>query len=83
MKKYMEINNATILCSTIILTVLVIYKEVLESKIKRKLSLPMPIDLSIVIISTFISWILDLNKNYNIKIVGHVPTGYELYDKHI
>lgn len=51
------------------------YKEILERRVKKRLSLPVPIDLIVIVISTTISYFMNISQTYNITIMGEIPTG--------
>lgn len=51
------------------------YKTLLEPTLSRKLPVPIPIDLLIVIFATTASYFMNFNGVYNIKIMGDIPSG--------
>lgn len=57
--------------SVIVFIVIVTYKEILEKHIKKKISLPIPIDLIVIVISTAIQYF----SNFTVTIMGELPTG--------
>ena len=61
--------------SLIVFVVIMGYKEVLEKKVKKKISLPIPVDLIVIVVSTSVSYFLNLSQLYNITIMGEIPKG--------
>ncbi|EFN88552.1 Prestin [Harpegnathos saltator] len=74
-KEVKNANIAAVIVSTISIVVLVINNEVLKPRINKKCSIPIPIELIAVVGGTLVSRYCDLPKLYDIKIVGHIPTG--------
>lgn len=68
-------NPATVIFSAILVTILLIFKEWAEPRIKKRISFPIPIDLLVVIFSTLSSWIIKINEKFQVTVVGKVPTG--------
>ncbi|KAL4229848.1 hypothetical protein ACF0H5_010240 [Mactra antiquata] len=52
-----------------------VIKVQVNQRFKKKLRIPIPIELLIVITGTLLSHFLKFNENYHIKIVGNVPAG--------
>ena len=61
--------------SSIVFFVLIFYKEILDKRVKKRMSLPVPIDLIVIIVCTAVSYAWELNKIYGITIMGSIPTG--------
>uniref|UniRef100_A0A3P8V508 Solute carrier family 26 member 6 n=1 Tax=Cynoglossus semilaevis TaxID=244447 RepID=A0A3P8V508_CYNSE len=55
---------------------LVVAKRVSEF-LSKKLPVPVPVELLAVIISTLVSWKLNLNESYKIAVVGNIPSGLQ------
>lgn len=66
---------AALIFSSIVFIVIMFYKEFLERRVKKKMNLPIPIDLIVIVISTAVSYFLDVRKNFKITIMGFIPTG--------
>ncbi len=55
---------------------LVIIKELVNPKLRKKLPVPIPGDLIVVIVACVVSYTVNLNKKYDIRIVNDVPAGF-------
>jgi MFS superfamily sulfate permease-like transporter len=73
----------TLLFSGVLIAILLIFKEWAEPLIKKRSSFPIPIDLLVIIISTAISWIFQINEKFQVVVVGNVPTGYTIIAQNI
>ncbi|XP_072379809.1 prestin-like [Diabrotica undecimpunctata] len=71
-----QTNYAALIISAITITILIINNEFLKPLVAKKSSIPIPIELIVVIIGTVSSQYLDFHVNYGIKIVGDIPTGF-------
>ncbi|XP_034551763.1 solute carrier family 26 member 6 [Notolabrus celidotus] len=60
--------------SLVALAVLIVVKEV-NACYRQKLPLPIPIELIVIIIATVITHFCDLPDQYNIDVVGEIPSG--------
>ncbi|XP_006820996.1 prestin-like [Saccoglossus kowalevskii] len=70
-----EWNYVTILLSLSTILTLILIKE-LEIKFKKQLhGVPLAPELVVVILGTLFSWLLDLEGNYDVDIVGEIPAG--------
>uniref|UniRef100_A0A3Q0THZ5 Solute carrier family 26 member 5 n=1 Tax=Amphilophus citrinellus TaxID=61819 RepID=A0A3Q0THZ5_AMPCI len=67
-------NVPTLLLGLACLVFLYVIK-VLNERFKKKLPIPIPGEIIIVIVSTGVSYGLSLSKDYNVHIVGTIPTG--------
>ncbi|KAJ8257554.1 hypothetical protein GJAV_G00186860 [Gymnothorax javanicus] len=67
-------NVGSLVVGLVALAVLIAVKE-LNAAYSRKLPLPIPIELIVIIFGTLISYYTDLNKHYQIDIVGEIPSG--------
>lgn len=78
-EKLGDANIATVIVSTVALTVLIFSKTFIE---KKKLScvfninMPFPTELVVIVIMTAVSFGMDLHGKYNVKIVSSVPKGF-------
>lgn len=70
-----EMNVSTLLLSLFMITTLVVFKEVIEPRLKKLNSYPIPIDLLLVVFSILLSWLAKFNKTFAIQVVKDVPTG--------
>ncbi|TNM91468.1 hypothetical protein fugu_019848 [Takifugu bimaculatus] len=67
-------NVATVILGLGCLVVLYVIKD-LNERFKKKLPIPIPGEMVIVIVSTGISYGLSLSSDYNVDVVGNIPTG--------
>lgn len=67
-------NVATVILGLVCLIVLYVIKD-LNERFKKKLPIPIPGEMFIVIVSTGISYGLSLSSHYNVDVVGNIPTG--------
>ncbi|KAA3681934.1 solute carrier family 26, member 5 [Paragonimus westermani] len=68
-------NLITIGLSAACILVLFVVKIWINPRVTRKIKVPIPIDLIIVILATVTSYYLDLNEKHGVTIVGHVSKG--------
>ncbi|GMS98995.1 hypothetical protein PENTCL1PPCAC_21170, partial [Pristionchus entomophagus] len=69
-------NHVAVLCSIVAMTFLFCGKEFLSPFLKRKrLAVPVPYELIVIIVSTAASVIFDFQHNCNAPVVGFIPTG--------
>ncbi|KAG8199514.1 hypothetical protein JTE90_009360 [Oedothorax gibbosus] len=68
-------NPATVIASAISIFILAFYKEQIDERLKRRLKMPLPIDLIVVVLGTAISYSVNLHKKYEVKIIADIPTG--------
>ncbi|KER20127.1 hypothetical protein T265_15387 [Opisthorchis viverrini] len=68
-------NLVTIGLSAACITILAVVKNWVNPHVVRKIKIPIPIDLVIVILATVISHFLELNAKHRVKVVGSVPKG--------
>ncbi|VDN27848.1 unnamed protein product [Cylicostephanus goldi] len=50
-------------------------KSYIDPMIKKRCRIPIPYDLFVMIIGTIVSYVVNLNSRFGVKIVGHIPTG--------
>ncbi|XP_075039701.1 solute carrier family 26 member 6-like [Mixophyes fleayi] len=67
-------NIGTLVVSLIALVCLFAVKEI-NQRMRLKLCMPIPIELVVLIISTAVSYGINLHEKYNVGIVGDIPTG--------
>ncbi|XP_059148515.1 sulfate transporter-like, partial [Physella acuta] len=76
---FKEIHNTNYLDVIISITsivVLLFFVVFANPRCKRRYGYEPPINLILVILFTFVSYVTDLNKKYGVNIVGHVPLGF-------
>ena len=71
-----QTNPADAVAALLSMAVLIFIKEFINVKYRKKLLVPIPAELIVVVIGTFIAYIADLNKKYHLKIVGTIPVGF-------
>ncbi|XP_055316397.1 solute carrier family 26 member 6-like isoform X2 [Sitodiplosis mosellana] len=74
------INWTAVVISVVTITLLYLNNELLKPKLNKICLLPVPIELIAVVAGTLVSRYLDLSMNYNIKTIGHIPTGFPAFD---
>lgn len=67
-------NVATLILGLVCLIFLYVIKD-LNERFKKKLPIPIPGEIIIVIVSTGASYGLSLSSDYNVDVVGKIPTG--------
>ncbi|KAL3878616.1 hypothetical protein ACJMK2_030950 [Sinanodonta woodiana] len=70
-----QTNIPTLVISIICMALLYIVKEQVNQRFKKKLKIPVPIELLVVIIGTVTSYVWNFNKRFRVQIVGNIPTG--------
>ncbi|XP_027661362.1 solute carrier family 26 member 6 [Falco rusticolus] len=73
-QKLPETNVGTLVTAIIAMVAIFIVKE-LNHKLASKLPMPIPIELITIIISTGISYGVNLNAKFGISVVGNIPSG--------
>ncbi|XP_062585097.1 prestin-like [Saccostrea cucullata] len=75
--KLAHTNAVTLIASVLCMAMIYVVKEYINNnpKIKPRLKMPVPIELIAVVLGTVISYFVDINNNYGVKIVGDIPTG--------
>ncbi|XP_071777170.2 solute carrier family 26 member 6 [Centroberyx gerrardi] len=69
-----ETNVAELVVSLVALAVLIVVKE-LNAYYSKKLPLPIPIELIVIIAATIISYFAGLSSKYSVDVVGEIPSG--------
>lgn len=69
-------NNCALIISAISMFVLLANNYLLKPWLAKRTKIPFPIELFVVLTGTMASYFLDLSKNYNISMVGDIPTGF-------
>ncbi|KAI3387184.1 hypothetical protein SNEBB_005217 [Seison nebaliae] len=70
-----ESNHRTIIMSLLAIFILALIKEAINKKFKAKLKIPVPAELTVVLLGTILSKYLDMEEKYGISIVGDIPKG--------
>ncbi|KAK3606362.1 hypothetical protein CHS0354_041998 [Potamilus streckersoni] len=70
-----QTNIPTLVISIICMALLYIVKEQVNQRFKKKLKVPIPIELLVVIIGTVTSYVWNFSKRYHVQIVGDIPVG--------
>ncbi|NXV68836.1 S26A6 protein, partial [Molothrus ater] len=73
-KKLPDTNVGTLVTSIIAMVAILIVKE-LNHKFAAKLPMPIPIELITIIVSTGISYGVNLKEKFGISVVGNIPSG--------
>ncbi|CAG2114065.1 unnamed protein product [Medioppia subpectinata] len=76
-KELPHTNLVTLGLSAFGIGLLIVVKEFIEPKIKKrfKTNIPFPIDIMLVIGFTIFSWLMNLHKNHNVGIMLDIPKG--------
>ncbi|GFO14514.1 sulfate transporter-like [Plakobranchus ocellatus] len=74
-KKVPDTNVATLLTSVICILIIYVVKRFVNEKYKKKLRVPIPIDLFVAIIATLVTEYGKIHKDYDVRVVGDVPVG--------
>lgn len=67
-------NITTLILGLVCLVFLYVIKD-LNERFKKKLPIPIPGEIIVVIVSTGVSFGLSLSDNYKVDVVGNIPTG--------
>ncbi|CAL4171388.1 unnamed protein product [Meganyctiphanes norvegica] len=71
-------NVATSITSAITMLILAVTNEHIKPRIKKKTPLPFPIEFFAIVIGTAISYAVDFQGKYDMRVIGYVPTGLPL-----
>ncbi|XP_053536344.1 solute carrier family 26 member 6 [Ictalurus punctatus] len=71
-----ETNIGTLVVSIVTIFGLIIAKEV-NTFLARKLPVPIPVELIAIILATLLSWQFDFKTEYNVEVVGSIPSGLQ------
>ncbi|KAK9754976.1 Sulfate permease family [Popillia japonica] len=74
-KNITNVNYVAIAMSAVTITITVFNNEFLKPKVAKKSSFPIPIELLVIVSGTLCSYFLHLNDDFNITIVGDIPSG--------
>ncbi|XP_068128780.1 prestin isoform X2 [Hyperolius riggenbachi] len=75
------LSNITMTCAATIITgliciILLLCAKEINDRFKKKLPVPIPMEIIVVIISTGVSAGLKLKESYGVDVVGNIPTGF-------
>uniref|UniRef100_A0A672P5D1 Solute carrier family 26 member 6-like n=1 Tax=Sinocyclocheilus grahami TaxID=75366 RepID=A0A672P5D1_SINGR len=71
-----ETHLPTLLASVVSIVVLITAKE-LNTALRQKLLVPIPVELCTIVVATVISFYTRLNETYKISVVGEIPSGLQ------
>ena len=69
-----EANFAAIVCAIVACVIILFVKDCINEKFKHKLPAPIPVELFIVIFGTVISYFGNFRENFDLDVVGTIPT---------
>ncbi|XP_073475713.1 prestin isoform X3 [Aquarana catesbeiana] len=72
----LAMTNVAALIVGLICVVLLLGAKEINDRFKKKLPVPIPMEIIVVIISTGVSAGLKLEESYNVGVVGNIPTGF-------
>lgn len=77
-KRITSINFASLVTAVICIAIIYCVQRWLNPLIKKKVKIPLPIELLVLIFGTLISWLARFSSKdvFNMKIVGDIPTGF-------
>ena len=73
-KHITEVNFADLIIAILCMMILLIGRF-LNTRYKDKLKIPIPFELIVVVLGTFISHFAKLNRNFQVAVVGPIPSG--------
>ena len=76
-RKIGQTNVPDLVIAIVSLIILVIVKVGINERYKDKMKMPIPIDLVIVIVATIISHLAKFQNQFQVKIVGSIPSGFQ------
>ena len=68
-------NVADLVTTVVCSAVLIGCKEIINERFKKRLKVPIPAELLVVIFGTLVSYLADMNQRFDIKIVHDIPLG--------
>lgn len=71
-----QTNIQALIISLLSMVFLFLCKEILNQKFKKHLKIPIPAELILIVIGTLSSYFVNLKDRYNVRIIGHVPSGF-------
>ncbi|XP_013421854.1 pendrin isoform X2 [Lingula anatina] len=70
-----DANIVSIIMSILCMITLILVKECINARYRKKLKVPVPIELIVVILSTVITYLTKIDERYGVVVVGNIPTG--------
>ena len=70
-----EANIADLVVTILSFAFLITIKEVINVKFRKRLPIPIPAEMILVVIGTVISYLVHLHEKWNVQIVGFIPKG--------
>ena len=74
-KSMKHVNSFALAMSLICIIILLSFDLIIKPKISKRCKFPVPMQFIIVIVTTVISYVMDLKNSVNLKVIGDVPTG--------
>ena len=71
-----ESNPAEVVVSVVSICLLVLIKEFINVRFKRRLKMPIPAELIVLILAVVISYLSNLHGVFGVRIVGTIPAGF-------
>ncbi|XP_023932100.1 sulfate transporter-like isoform X2 [Lingula anatina] len=68
-------NFAAVIISVTCILCLALVKECINARYRSRMKMPVPIELIVVVLGTLVSYLAKLHENFNVTVVGHIPTG--------
>ena len=68
-------NIATLVTSVIAIVILIVVKKFINERYAKKLKVPVPIDMIVVVVATLLSYYFNLDERFGMKIVNKIPQG--------
>ncbi|XP_069945297.1 prestin isoform X2 [Cherax quadricarinatus] len=69
------VNPVVMVVSLSSTVVLVFTNEVIKPRARKYTKLPIPIELLAVVVGTAVSYLINLENNYHVRVLGDIPTG--------
>ena len=68
-------NIPTLIISIITLVILIVLKEGINKRFAKKMFMPVPAELIVVVIGTLCSYLVNFEEKYDVIIIGEIPRG--------
>ncbi|XP_049782755.1 sulfate transporter-like isoform X1 [Schistocerca cancellata] len=75
-KNISKTNLISLGISAIAILLLSIYNELIKPRIGKKLPIPLPTELLVIITGTLVSMYVHLNEKFSVTVLGEIPTGF-------
>ena len=70
-----KVNYVAIGISLVCLLILILYEYQMKPTISKKCRFPVPVQFILVVVGTLVAWLMKLNSEHGLRVVGRVPTG--------